>query len=346
MVRVLLFHLCTRRRQRLVSSLFYILVVTIATSCSSGDSGTTIDLESGSPTLSLNEPSTFLLEDELLGNEQQSTEFVDCKLTLPCQWSSTDVGLDISVESIIGDLFSDSLATTYEIQSFRDTSVGLLGTAALIDSDGRRYTANPAELINESAGFDVGNTVRVLAGIGVGVNQSFRGVPEFTTRSVARYTMEIAEVGFVHRVGFLNLPLDSASGQGVNCRLQLPCTWHHPDDEYSVTVLLADSVQDSRLAVYFSVDVFANSVLTLAQGSVAKGNDGTIFDPKIQTLGDQSDYLKIELPAVSGATVMGSQTYFRTAAHLSTSLKQLELRIDQENTAEVTYPVFNDIPLN
>jgi len=346
MVRVPLSHLCARQLQRLLASMVGIVIVTITVSCGSGDSGSSIDFGADTPTIDSDEPSTFLLEDELLGNEQQSINFVDCELTLPCLWTSTDVGLSISVESIVVDLFSNSLATSYEIRSARDTGVGLLGTAVLIDSDGTRYSANPAELNNDAIGFDLGNTVQVLAGIGVGINQSFRGVPEFTTRSVARYTLEFAEAGVVHRVGFLNLPLDSSSGQGVNCRLQLPCIWNHPDDEYSVTVLLADGAQDGRLAVHFSVDVFANSVLTLAQGSLAKGNDGTIFEPKIQTLGDESDYRTVELRAVAGATVMGSQTYFRTAEHLSTSLKQLELRIDQENTAEVTFPVFNDIPLN
>ncbi|MBX2825176.1 MAG: hypothetical protein KTR33_10635 [Gammaproteobacteria bacterium] len=324
-----------------ISALCFVLVA-----CGSGQSDGTLNLNADPSNLNLDSPDTVLLEDELSDNEQPQLSYHDCQQKLPCEWTSPDTGITVVFESVISDVFADSLVTSYEIHTTRDTSVSLVGSASLVDSDGRRYTAHSPELNTTSAAYEAGNTIRVLAGIGIGVKQAFRSVPEFTTRFIARYLMEIAEAGVVHRVGFKNLPLDSSTGLGTNCRLQLPCTWNDAEDEYSVTVLLVDGMQEGRLAIHFSVDVFANSLVSLAQGSIAKGNDGTIFTPKIQTLGDQSDYLKVEVRAVSGATLMGSQTYFRTAQHLSTSLKQLELRIDLENTAEVVFPVFNDLPLN
>lgn len=318
-----------------------ILAFAALTGCSGGG---TLDRISDVEKLAANSP---LNDDSLTPAEQDSlSDFTDCDSRLPCVWSSRDTGITITLEAVGSDSITGRLEIAYIVQTTRDTRLQLLERASAVDSTGGNYIGLLPEHGSSNVVSGTNGAFELLAGIRLTVNQSFRQATPLSIRSVARFSFEFIENSMSHKVGFLNLPLGSATGDEIDCKGSVPCTWRADNEEYNVTVILAEGLTAGRLLVHYQVDAFEDVRMYVDTGSIAIGNEGTVFMPKIHTFGDTSDYRPFESVVFADASASGVQSYFRTADQSATRLKKLTLDLSQIGTPGGGVPVFTNLPLD
>lgn len=319
----------------------------VITGCGSGDGisqannypfgATESTTQNGSP-LSLNDG----LDQDSAANSKK----IDCENKLPCVWLSADAGLIVTVESIGTGNAASNLEIRYSLQTTRDTKIRWLPSVLLIDESSRQYT-----LLSTEVGSEVltsNNTARNLfAGARLGVNQSFRESPDHSTQLLSRYAVSFVEAELRHQVEFTNLPIDGENGEEIDCLFKRPCRWISPNEEFGVTIILADSpLTTGRLTLHYQIEAFEDITLLVETDSTAIDNLGVIYTPKTHTVDSQSDYLDFEVPVFADTVTSADLTFFRAKDTAATSLKKLSLSILQDNTEFVGSPLFINIPLD
>jgi len=290
---------------------------------------------------------TPILNDDSTFGTPGAVKYTDCDGEVPCAWVSADRGLKFTVENVHTGAVSGKLELRYTLQTTRDTSLRWLSTGGAVDSEAQNYVG--LEAVIDSTGEDIADNRKIdlLAGVVTSITQNFQQSPAHSTRSISRLTVNLLEGGIKHGIGFVNLPLDADTGKEIDCRNRTPCNWTAENEEFEVNLISADGLSiGGRLTVLYQVEVFEDLVLKSDTGSIAIGNDGANYKPKLHSLGETLDYRAFETDLFAGTLVSGSQTYFRHIKRSATRLKKLTLNLSQVGVSVADSPVFKNVPVN
>lgn len=296
-------------------------------------SGSTATGDNTTRFATLDDDSTILAT----GIEGRAGAVVDCEGLLPCRWLSGDGGLMVTATRVENSGATGGLEVDYRVEATRSASVSLGGSSSATDIGGAVLIPISRELD------DTRGETPIDIAVSRGINGSV-GYDEAAALSLSRWSVSLMDSGFARNAVFLDLPVGRADSAPGECEFILPCTWTSADGLASVTLTVAGGiVAESRLSVGLEIETATNLILAL-DGTDAIGSDGTRFQSRSMTLGNDSHYQLVTGESIEGVS-MGAHVDFLRVATQPQSLRQLTLDLYRDEPVPRWDIRFEDVPL-
>ena len=266
-------------------------------------------------------------------------ENVDCENLLPCRWLSTESAFAVTIGSVdnVGSL--QQLTVSYVINTLHDTNL-LMGNG----SDASGASGGLYKLTKISLGSGNGNSPQaVLAG--ASIHGEFTYDKPATDTSLMSWSITIIDNGLARTALFKNLPIGPDEQLAIDCRSSLPCIWTSAREDITVSLLSAGGFSSNgRLNVNFHAITTREMSIVIDVGSLATGNNGTQFEARTHSLGEEMGFAAISKPVLAGVSVPGNISFFRSPKTPS-GLRSLDIVLYEDAPTARWNPMFENLPI-
>lgn len=276
-------------------------------------------------------------DEEPVGIEGFPGSVVDCEISLPCSWLSSDGGLTVTASRVENSGATGGLEIDYRVRATRATAVSLGGNSTATDASGAVLVPSSRELDGS----------RGQVPVDIAVARSIHGsvgYAEAATIGLTSWSISLLDNGFAREAVFLNLPVGRAESVPGECEFKLPCTWISADGLATVTLTVAGGlIGESRLSVGVEIETVTDLQLAL-DGTTAIGEDGTRFQSRLMSLGTNSHYELVTAESIA-EIALGAHVDFLRVATQPMSLKELTLDLYRDEPVPRWDISFRDVPL-
>ncbi len=142
----------------------------------------------------------------------------------------------------------------------------------------------------------------------------------------------------------MNLPIGTPDAAAVNCADVLPCQWVSTEKDVVLTLVAVGGYSaNGRLNVNFNITTERAMDIVLDAGTAAVGENGELFEGRTHGLATENGFMKVKASAISGATIPGNVSFFRTPEP-PIGLRSLDLVLYEDAPTSRWNPQFINLP--